>query len=474
VKVPIELRSYQIRDIEALRVAFAQGRRAVCYVSPTGSGKTITFSYVIDGAVRKGHRVGVVVHRRELVRQTSSKLAMAGVPHGIIAAGLDRDHDAPVLVLSVATACRRLEQLPDFDFVIPDECHHATAETWRCLLGRFQRAKLLGTTATPSRLDGCGLGVHCGGLFDELVIGATVRELQDGGYLARSRVFIPSQQINLEGLHLRGGDFVAGELAERAGVVTGDAVREYTIRAAHRPALAYACTVDHAESIAAVFRAAGYRAACVHGRLPPAERDALIDGLATGAIEVLASCDLISEGLDVPSVGAVILLRPTKSLVLHCQQIGRGLRPAPGKEYLCVLDHARNSITHGLAEMERLWTLDGVPKRNGHAPGWRCVACGRLNSLDTYCCDECRAARPIGVGGGRRVPELVAGHLYEMEPGDAARIIDASGITRMSYRRFLSRPRTEAELTAYAEARGYKRGWVWHRLSEQQAGGRRP
>lgn len=400
----IDLRPYQARDVERLRAAYAEGRRSVVYCLPTGGGKTIVFAHVIDGAARKGRRVGVLTHRRELVRQAADKLSWAGVPHGVLAAGLDRDHDAAVLVMSVATAVRRLDRLPELDFVILNEVHHAVSPTWSKLIARWPQAKLLGVTATPARLDGKGLGVAAGGLFDHLTIGATVPELQAEGFLARTRVFSPARLIDTRGVHHIGGDFQTHELAERARAVTGDAVGEYRARADHQPALAYACTVEHAESIAAAFRAAGYRSECVHGGLPVAERDALIEGLGNGAVEVLTSCDLISEGLDVPSVGAVILLRPTESLALALQQIGRGMRPAEGKEYLTVLDHAGNCLKHGLPETERVWTLDGAPKREpGEAPGWRCEDCGLLNSLGAV---DARAAGPCVRSAGALVGRL--------------------------------------------------------------------
>ena len=129
--MPIALRPYQARDVERLRAAYAEGRRAVCYCLPTAGGKTIVFAHVIAGAVGKGRRVGVLVHRRELVRQAADKLAWAGVPHGILAAGLDRDHDAPVLVMSALTAARRLDRLPALDFVVFDEAHHASRRPGR-------------------------------------------------------------------------------------------------------------------------------------------------------------------------------------------------------------------------------------------------------------------------------------------------------------------------------------------------------
>lgn len=458
--MPLILRPYQQRDVDRLRHAYADGARAVLYQLPTGGGKTATFSHIVEAATRKGRRTAIVVHRRELIRQASAKLDLAGVAHGIVAAVLDRDHAAPALVLSVQSAERRLDRLPSFDFVVIDEAHHTRAETWRKLLAACPGAKLLGVTATPARADGKGLGVAAGGLFDALVCGASVAELQRDGYLAATRCFVPAGQIDTTGLRTRLGDWEAGALAERASAVTGDAVAEYRKHADHQPAIAYGCTVQHAREIAAAFRAAGYRAAHVHGDMPMSERDALIAGLATGEVEILTACDLISEGLDVPNVGAVILLRPTKSLALALQQIGRGMRPAPGKSHLTILDHAGNVLRHGLPETERAWSLDGAPKREttGAEPGWRCENCGCFNSLDAMQCDECGAARPQT---RRRAPDIIDGTLDEIRADHIARI------TRLPYAALLRERRTERELRAYATAHGYKRGWVTHMLREQ-------
>ena len=281
----------------------------------------------------------------------------------------------------------------------------------------------------------------------------------NGGWLAPVRCFVPSSRIDTAGLRIRRGDYLPDALAQRAAAVTGDAVLEYRRRADHRPAITFCCTVAHAETVAVAFREAGYRSASVHGGTPAAERDALIAGLADGTIEVLTSCDLISEGLDVPSVGAVLLLRPTKSLVLCLQQIGRGMRPSPDKQPLIVLDHAGNTITHGHPLEERAWSLAGAPPRElrGEAPGWRCE-CGCLNPIGAMQCEDCGAPRPAG---RRKTPEPAPGELIEIGADRYAHI------TRLSYRELCNQPRSRAELTAYARAHGYKRGWVWHLLRTQ-------
>ncbi len=433
------LRDYQTADVERLRASYANGHRAPIYQLATGGGKTVVFSHITKSAAAKGRRTGIFVHRRELIKQASAKLDWAGVPHGIIAAGQDRDHDAPVQVLSIQSAINRT--LPEFDFIVIDEAHHARAETWHKLLASQTKAKLLGVTATPARTDGKGLGVAHGGLFDDMVCGPTMQTLIDAGHLSPARCLVPSRTIDTTGLKKLGGDYQIDELAKRAKIVTGDAVAEYAKHAAGKSAIAFCCTIEHAEDVAQAFTDAGFRSACVHGGTPKDVRDALIASLGTGEIDVLTACDLISEGLDVPSVGATILLRPTGSLILCLQQIGRGMRPAPGKDALIVLDHAGNTDKHGLPEEDRVWTLAGVEKKV--APK--------------------KAADPETEGFGVPVEivtlegELVLAQKAEKDARFAA----------MSYHQFKKHPRTDAQIKAYAKAHGYKPGWAFYFRKDQ-------
>jgi DNA repair protein RadD len=487
----LELRPYQTVDIERLRDQFRQGAKAPLYQLSTGGGKTVVFSHVIQQAVAKGTRVLVLAHRRELIKQASDKLDTLGVPHGIVAAGLDRDHDAQVIVASIQTVARRLNTLPQFGLVVIDEAHHAVASTWAKLLESQPNARLLGVTATPARLDGKGLGKHCGGHFDAIVCGPTMQELVDGGFLAPTKVYIPAATIDLRGVKTVAGDYDEAELAKRADGVTGNAVEEFKALPEGTTAMAFCATVAHAEAVAAAFCSAGYRSTAVHGGMAKDDRDAAIQGLATGETQVLTSCELISEGLDVPSVGCVILLRPTKSLTMCLQQIGRGMRPAPGKT-LVVLDHAKNCIQHGLPVEDRTWSLDGVEKKTEVTPPqpWVCIACHCLNSPGRRDCKECGELKPWSCkscGTANRAAALRCGECGARKP-EPRKILVADGaameelraepfahILRLSYRQLLSRRRTEAELAAYARARGYKPGWAWYRFKEQeqQFGGQR-
>jgi DNA repair protein RadD len=459
------LRPYQTALVDRLRAAYRLGFRAPLLQLATGGGKTVVFAAAAHGARAKGKRVLVLAHRIELVRQAADKLAAAGVPAVMLVAGGTVPPNAPAVVASIQTAANRLDRLGDFDFIVIDEAHHCTATTWRKVLDAFPTAKLLGVSATPWRLDGKGLGVGAGGIFDVLVEGPSIAELTRAGYLAPARYYVPERKIDTTNVPQVAGDYSAAGLeALMTGNsrITGDAIDSYRRHADHQPAICFVVSVHHGEIVAAQFREAGYRAACVHGELAAAERDRLIAGLGNGDIEVLASCQLISEGLDVPAVGAVVLLRPTASLGLHLQQIGRGLRPAPGKAHLTVLDHVGNVLEHGRADDARAWTLDaGLARAAGkrEATVKRCHVCGAGNALAARWCESCGTKFPVDEPDFNPAP----GRLVELS---RERI---QFLATQPHHRLRGMTLSEAEVRAVARERGYKAGWCRHYLREQAA-----
>ena len=186
----MKLRPYQDDMVGGMRAAFARRFRCVLAVLPTGGGKTFTFVFTAKGAVARGSRVCILVHRRELLKQASRSLDAMGVDHGLIAPGKRQTRDA-VQVASVQTLNRRIRKYLDagqslppelqFDLIVIDEAHHATAGSWRNVLDTYPNAKVLGVTATPTRSDGQGLGDEGGGIFNEIVIGPQIQELIDDG-----------------------------------------------------------------------------------------------------------------------------------------------------------------------------------------------------------------------------------------------------------------------------------------------------
>ena len=445
------LRPYQVQAIASVRIAVMQTDRALL-VMPTGSGKTVVFSEICRLACEKKRRVLILVHRRELVTQASDKLTKAGVEHGIIAAGFDPS-DHPVQVASVQTLIRRLNSgsfTPDL--IIIDEAHHAVAGSWDKIIGHFTSAKIIGVTATPSRLDGRGLGSH----FSTLVSGPSVEQLTKLGFLSQHRVFAPPVIADLNGVKTRGGDYAKDDLSNAMDrpTITGDAITHYRRLADGLPAIAFCCSIAHATSVCASFNAAGYRAKLVTGNMPMEERDEAISGLADGRTQVLCSVDVVSEGTDVPAVSAAILLRPTQSEALYLQQVGRILRPQPGKIAI-VLDHVGSTLKHGFVDDLRDWSLDSKPKRQRKDEP----------AVQVRQCPECFAAfkpQPVCPMCGHEFPVKVReltqreGELKELRRLDAL-----DRIEKKEKRKEIGRARTLPELLALAKKKGYKPGWAY-------------
>jgi DNA repair protein RadD len=380
----MNLRPYQQHLVTEIRGQYQLGRKAVLAVLPTGGGKTVCFSYIAQAASVKGNRVLILVHRAELLDQASRAMP---VPHGVIAAGRSMDLSHTVQVASVQTVARRLHLLPRdfFQLLVVDEAHHTTAGTWARVIAHFSQAKLLGVTATPIRGDGRGLGEH----YQAMVQGPTAAELTSEGYLAPARVLAPPG-FDSAGLRKRMGDFDTKQAEQRVGTIMGDCLGHYRKHLSGQTAIAFCCSVAHAEAVAALFQSAGIAAASIDGTMDASTRRELLSDLGTGNLKVLTSCALIGEGVDVPSVGGCILLRPTASVGLHLQMIGRCLRPQPGKTAV-VLDHVGNTLRLGHHLEERDWTLDGLRKRDREAaPSVKvCPTCFATSPSTAQVCRDC-------------------------------------------------------------------------------------
>jgi DNA repair protein RadD len=437
----IRLRDYQSELVGNIRASYQGGRRSPLVVLPTGGGKTFTFAYMSKGAAELGNRVLILVHRRELMLQASRSLSALGVQHGLIAPGFKGERDQ-VAVASIQTLDRRIKKTPvDFDFVIIDESHHASAGTWARVLSHFPRAKLCGFTATPIRLDGRGLGVSQGGIFDDLICGPSIGDLIEEGHLVPPVVYAYPHEIDLGGVRKQGGDFAARELAGRVDrpTITGCAVDHYTRLSPGEPAIAFCASLDHAAHVSAQFRTRGYTSEVIHGALPDHERQEMIGGLASGRIQVLTSVDLISEGTDVPSVSVGILLRPTASLGLYLQQVGRILRPSPGKVRGLVLDHVGNCLRHGLPDEDREWTLNGARRRQS-------------KDEDEVVIRQCRKCFAVYEGRAIRCP-----HCGHINVGAETRkeITSVGGELKQVSKEDVQRFKQEKK-TAYARAESYQ------------------
>lgn len=359
----IHLRPYQERAVSDVRESFRAGHRRTLLVLPTGAGKTVCFSYIAAGVARSQKRVLIIAHRRELLKQISKALKAFNITHAVMSGGSRGIPRNAVVVASVFTLAGRLKHFPAPDLIIGDEAHHFTPDsTWGKVVNAFPKARVLGVTATPERADGKGLGL----MFDNMVVGPTVAELTEAGFLSAAEVYAPAAP-DLSGIKTRAGDYATGELEKLMGEssVTGDAVRHYMELTPGKRAVVFCVSVKHAQQVAESFRLAGVAAASIDGGMEMEARDRTLADFESGRVAVLSSCDLISEGFDLPGIDVAILLRPTKSLGLYLQQVGRAIRIAPGKSGTTVLDHANCTRMHGFIDDDRDWVLtaDTVRKK---------------------------------------------------------------------------------------------------------------
>jgi len=322
------------------------------------------------------------------------------VPHGVIAADLpelsrplELVQVASIQTLSARAVRRDVMQLPNADLVIVDEAHHALAESYREIARRYPDATLLGLTATPCRGDGRGLGSD----FQGLIEGPQVRELIKSTVLVPTRVYAPCDP-DLKGVKTTAGDYNLSQLAARmdqTGLV-GDIVTNWHKFGERRRTICFATSVEHSVHIRNEFVASGVRCEHLDGGTPEDEREETLRRLASGELEVVTNCAILSEGWDQPEVAAIILARPTKSFQLYRQMVGRVIRacPAIGKRDAVVLDHADATFRHGFVEDDVDWALE--PDKKVRNPKHEARPIDIATSKKVVECAQCNALRVAG------------------------------------------------------------------------------
>jgi DNA repair protein RadD len=472
----VTLRPYQSVGIQQIRDAFASGSKAPLYVLPTGGGKTVLFSAIAESSEKRGKRVLILCHRVELVDQIVASLKTFDVNPDIIASGYGRRAGGnegrgefkrgrkpgssggalraihSVTIASVQTLVRRLDSYAPPSLIVIDEAHHVTAGgQWSQILNYYRTAKNLGVTATPMRTDGRGLGAH----FDKLIVGPTVAELIGMGYLAPPRIFAPPT-VDTSGLHIRAGDFKheEAEALMDAPSITGDALSHYRRHANGLPALVFCTSVAHAHHVAERFRSENIAAVALDGSTDKDLRRIAVQDFRDGKIKILASCDLFSEGFDVPGVHCGIFLRPTASMGLYLQQVGRILRPAPGKTHAICLDHAGNTERFGMPDQDREWilTADVIKKKKPGVMIRVCPKCFAASPARSMVCRECGVAFETKP---RQELEEKEGELVELT---------AEQIAAKRERQMQGRAQSLEQLRAFGKSKGYSANWadfVW-------------
>lgn len=483
------LRPYQTEVEGKIYDAWAAGARNVLAVLPTGAGKTVLFAKIL--ADHSGAAC-VIAHRQELVVQISLALARNHVRHRVFApqtliryivrqqmrvAGASYyDPNSPIAVAGVDTLVARskrgdaglLAWAAGVTKWVQDEAHHVLAKNkWGKAAALFPNAQGLGVTATPERADGKGLGRHADGVFDEMVLGPSLRWMVEQGYLTDYKILAPPSDMVIDDsmISQQTGDFKPKKLAEAAkkSHIVGDVVAHYLKHAKGLRGVTFYPDVETAGQGASEFEAAGVPAMMVSAKSPDEVRTESVRRLGAGELNQLTNVDIFGEGFDLPAINVVSMARPTASFALFCQQVGRALRPvyaegmpldtveqrraaiaAGPKPHALIIDHVANVRRHAVAYEKdgrviidlcyREWTLGGRAKRERRTlddaiPLTLCLnpGCFRYYPAIKPACPICNT-RPVPAD--RSAPEFVDGDLTELDPAslktitvEAARIV---------------------------------------------------
>lgn len=354
----MELRPYQEEARQKVQEEWKNGKKRTLLVLPTGTGKTIVFSKIIEDRVRKGERVLVIAHRGELLEQASDKLYKST---GLKTATEKAEQTSlgsfyRVVVGSVQTMQRekRLNQFPPeyFDTIVIDEAHHAISDGYQRVLHHFEDANVLGVTATPDRGDMRNLGSY----FESLAYEYGLAEAIKSGYLSPIKALTIPLKLDLSNVKQQAGDFSTKDLGTALDPYLEQIAEEMKKQCFNRKTVVFLPLVKTSQKFRDILNKHGFKAAEVNGE--SADREQILKDYEEGKYNVLCNSMLLTEGWDCPSVDCVIVLRPTKVRALYSQMVGRGTRLAPGKKELLLLDFLWHTERHELCHPANLIATD--------------------------------------------------------------------------------------------------------------------
>ena len=462
------LRKYQRDAVRAVSTYYAEKddrqegeaekKKRAIVVAVTGAGKgSIAVAMIIE-AISRGLRVMFVVHRTEIIIEIERRLRSFGIEKiSLITGDSPQRYDPAALIHLANISSVRHRVLPGIDLLLEDEAHRVLAPTYLWLREQLEPKWICGFSATPRRLDKKPLCLA----YNKLFIATQPSHLLENGWLARARVFstAPKTLPDVDGIKEKGGDFDSVELSKRFNTreLVGDIVEHWKRRASDLLTIVFACDIAHSKSIVEAFREAGVSAEHVDGELNQTQRKDVMARMLSGEIQVIVNAALWLEGIDMPELKCCILARPTKSITVYLQSVGRVMRPHEGMNCV-ILDHAGNVDRHKrLPQADYQWSIQPPKKRKrgeeGVAPSKRCPSegCGAEVPLGARVCPECSFEFPSHKG-----IDNVDGELVEVSKQTAAREATEKA-KRAAFNRFW--------LIAYKD--GFDKLWVLRSYAER-------
>lgn len=370
------LRPYQ-QDVKDKIFTLWKSEKNVMLQMPTGAGKTILFSSVINDIIKvPDSKILIIAHRKELLEQISSHLSKYNIEHGIISSNRKRCLEKRVQVASIQTLTHKNNEeitksfVPNF--IVIDEAHHTLAKTYDQLWKLYPLSWKLGVTATPCRINGAPFTNH----FSELISSLSVKELIEKGFLSDYTFYTenPDSDLSKAILSIKKksstGDYRINDLLQNLNVErhVKKLVLSYSTYANGLKGIVYCISIEHAHNICEAYKNIGVVAEYIDSKTPKTEREQIVQDFKEGKIQVLVNVDIFSEGFDCPDVEFIQMARPTWSLSKYMQQVGRGLRTSPGKDKTIILDNAGMYARFGLPSDSRSWnaTFVGIDFRNSY------------------------------------------------------------------------------------------------------------
>ena len=462
-----KLRPYQSETIANILDSMRQGNKHIIVQQPPRTGKTVIMAEIARKTTSKGNRVMFIIHRKEVLAQAKTTFRKQDVNMNLATMGM------------VQTLTRRVNKLTEPQLILIDEAHHALSQSYRRIIDAFPNAYILYFTATPIRTGHDQLDQ----IADDIIVGKSIKWLTDQGYLAPFRYFSMPDIDTVKLKKSSTGDYTNESMDEAIDkAVYGDVIEQYNEHAKGMQAVCYSYSISSAKLIADHFNKAGISAVEVDGMTPAEERDELVQQFRDQKIKILVNVNLFTEGVDLPNVDCVIMVRPTQSLALYLQFAMRCLNPRKGKEAV-IIDHVENWKRFGTPSADRDWTQAIVTskKRKKADPTPPTVQCNQcmmvweLKDLINGCCPECG----FKITKDRKPVEVVKTDLVEIDQetenaryeadhrvGMAKQII-GNRLMQAVADKTVGQLSSIEELKAYGKLHVFKPGWAWYQAKNR-------
>lgn len=458
-----QLRGYQQELITKIRQSLASGHRHIIVQSPPRTGKTVVMAEIAKRATDRGNVVCFIIHRREVLEQAKATFQEQGVDPDLLEAGM------------VQSLTRHMDTMQAPEVILIDEAHHALAKSYTRIMEAFPQAYVLLFTATPVRTGRNQLDQ----IADDIIVGKSIKELTSLGFLAPFKYYAAKDK-DVDDQKLRRsstGDYVTASIEEAVShKIYSHTVDEYLDKAGGKQAVVYTYSVEAAYQLAAEFNARGITAEAIDATTRPQVRDTAVKKFRDQQLKVLVNVNLFTEGIDLPNVDCVIMVRPTMSLALYMQFSMRCLNPRPGKTAV-IIDQVGNWKRFGLPNADRDWRALAESKKakslkRGGVQVIQCPDCFGVvekSEVEDNTCPLCGYSPLVK----KRDYEEQKAELIEIKESDQVKrikkLISDQVMLNVSTKR-VDQLQSRKEFEAYAKLHGYKPGWVWYMWNKKRKG----